>query len=90
MFWGCFTYDVTGPCHIWKPETIPEKKAATVYLDALNTELEPHKKLDWELENGLRRLNLRNLGGPKPQWKFTPETGKITRGGGNGIDWYRY
>lgn len=46
MFWGCFTYDVTGPCHIWKPETIPEKKAATVYLDALNTELEPHKKLD--------------------------------------------
>lgn len=21
MFWGCFSYDKKGPCHIWKPET---------------------------------------------------------------------
>jgi transposase len=21
MFWGCFSYDKKGPCHIWSPET---------------------------------------------------------------------
>lgn len=22
MFWGCFTYDFKGPCHIYYPETV--------------------------------------------------------------------
>src|SRR5580692_1396246 len=28
MFWGCFSYDKKGPCHIWKPETKTERTAA--------------------------------------------------------------
>jgi hypothetical protein len=28
MFWGCFSYNKKGPCHIWQEETAAEKKAA--------------------------------------------------------------
>ena len=28
MFWGCFSYDKKGPCHIWEEETAKEKKEA--------------------------------------------------------------
>ena len=28
MFWGCFSYDKKGPCHIWQPETAVERKKA--------------------------------------------------------------
>ena len=24
MFWGCFTYDHKGPCHIYYPETLEQ------------------------------------------------------------------
>ncbi|KAJ0128362.1 hypothetical protein HZ326_28545 [Fusarium oxysporum f. sp. albedinis] len=34
----------------------------------------------WELENGIRRLGLRNLSGKKPEWKWKKETSKLTRG----------
>ena len=26
MFWGCFSYDYKGPCHVWTKETATEKK----------------------------------------------------------------
>ena len=36
-------------------------------------------------------MGLRNLAGPKPQWRWNKDTGKITRGKNRGgIDWYRY
>jgi hypothetical protein len=40
----------------------------------------------------MRRLNVwRNLGGPKPKWRFTDKTGKLERKASRGgIDWYRY
>ena len=38
----------------------------------------------------MRRTGLQNLGGPKPQWRFTKKTGKIERNGKGGIDAYRY
>lgn len=28
IFWGCISYNKKGPCDIWKPETIQEKKNA--------------------------------------------------------------
>ncbi|EDN03647.1 predicted protein [Histoplasma mississippiense (nom. inval.)] len=52
--------------------------------------MEPIKKAEWELQNGIRRLNLRQLPGPQPIWKWKKETGKLSRGKSNGIDWYRY
>lgn len=90
MFWGCFSYDQKGPCHIWKPETKKEKELATKDLERLNAELEPIMKEEWELTTGMRRLGLRKKPGRTPQWKWTKETGKLVRGSGSGIDWYRY
>jgi hypothetical protein len=36
MFWGCFSYDHKGPCHIWKPETAAEKAQALEEIEAWN------------------------------------------------------
>jgi hypothetical protein len=46
MFWGCFSYDYKGPCHIWEPETPAIKKAAEKHLKELNTELKPILKAE--------------------------------------------
>jgi hypothetical protein len=54
MFWGCFSYNKKGPCHIWEDETPKEKKAAEVWLKEKNTILEPFCKIEWELENSMR------------------------------------
>jgi hypothetical protein len=90
QFWGCYTYDSKGPCHIWHPETAQEKKAAAQDLEEMNEKLEPILKERWELENGMRRLHLRNLPGRAPEWKWDAKHGKLTRREGNGVDWYRY
>ena len=91
MWWSCFSYDKKGPYHVWKPETKAEKKKAEEELKALNDRNEPELKAEWELQTGMRRMGLRNKGGPKPQWRFTKETGKIVRESQKGgIDWYRY
>ena len=90
MFWGCFTYEKKGPCHIWQPETKQEKERAERDLEEWNKELEPIMKEQWELENGMRRLGLRNKPGKKPQWRWTQKNGKLVRKPGDGIDWYRY
>lgn len=90
MFWGCYSYDKKGPCHVQKPKTRAEKRFADAKLKKINKKLEPDAKTDWELTNGIRRLGLRNLGGTKPQWRFTKDTGKAVRDGKGGIDWWRY
>ena len=91
MFWGCFTYNKKGLYHIWEKETPAEKKASKAYIDALNKELEPKLKAEWELSTAMKRMGLRNKGGPKPQWKWDKAHGKIVRDSKKGgIDWYRY
>jgi transposase len=90
MFWGCFSYDMKGPCHIWKPETAQEKKKADEHIQEMNEALEPILRAEWELQNGMRRLGLRNKPGKKPIWRFTKKRGKLIREKGDGIDWYCY
>jgi len=91
MFWGCFSYEKKGPCHCWAPETAQEKRDAAIKIDAFNADLEPLMKEEWEISNGLRRLNLRQQPpGKKPQWKWNSRSGKLTRGSKGGIDWYCY
>ena len=87
MFWGCFSYDKKGPCHIWEKETAKEKKDADKALDDINATIEEEARQAWELETGIGRLGLRNKKGTKPTWKFTAKTGKITRNSKGGIDW---
>ena len=90
MFWGSFSYDKKGPFHIWRSETPAEKRAAQDDLDRINNLNEPNARRNWELETGFRRLGLRNQRGRVPVWKFTEKTGKLTRSGKGGVDWYRY
>jgi hypothetical protein len=90
MFWGSFSYDAIGPCHVWKPETPAERREAIQEVERLNTEIEDEKKTEWELTTGLKRLGLRNAPGRRPEWRFTERTGKLVRKGAGGIDWYRY
>lgn len=46
---------------------------------------------EWELSNGVRRLNLRQLPGKQPQWRWNEKSGKLSRTKSKGgIDWYRY
>jgi hypothetical protein len=90
MWWSCFSWHEKGPYHIWKAETAAEKKAATADLAARNILLEAPAREEWELNNGMRRMALRNLRGAKPKWRFKKEHGKLTRQGRGGIDWYRY
>jgi len=90
MFWGCFSWDKKGPCHSWTPETSQEKKAAEREIKELNATLEAEAREEWELNIGMQRHSLRNLPGPKPQWRWCKKTGKLERGKKGGIDWYRY
>jgi hypothetical protein len=91
MFWGCFSYNHKGPCHIWHAEIKAECAAVDKDLTTLNKAIEPIARVEWELENSLLCLGAtRNYPGRKPKWQFTWDTGKLTRGSGTGIDWYRY
>lgn len=44
----------------------------------------------WELTTGMERLGLRTKPGKKPQWRWNQRNGKLSRGKGSGIDWWRY
>jgi len=90
QFWGCFSYDKRGPCHIWKPETAAQQKAATKKIEELNMELEPVLRAEWELNTSMGRLGLRNKPGKKPEWKWDKKHGKLERNSKGGIDWWRY
>jgi hypothetical protein len=68
MFWGLFTWYEKGPCHIWKPETAAMKKLAIKEVKAMNLVLEISKKAEWEVSNGVYRLNItRNPSRLKPE-----------------------
>ena len=91
MFWGCFSYDRIGPCHIWGPETAVMKKIATQEVAELNKLAEPVLRDEFELANSLRRTHLsRKAKGKKPAWNFNEANGKLVRKGTGGIDWFRY
>ena len=80
MFWGCFSYDKRGPCHIWEDETDKEKEEAKEWLKKKNAELELICKEEWELTTPMRRLRItRNFRGTKPKWRWCEKTGKLER-----------
>jgi len=89
MFWSSFSYFEKGPCHIYRKETAAQRKKSLGVIEKLNKELEPLKRVEWELEAGMKRLGLRGRPGIKPQFRWEKKTGKLQRSNG-GIDWYRY
>jgi hypothetical protein len=71
MFWGSFSYYVKGECHIWKLETVKEKKASKIDLEKRNKAIEAENKKKWTekvkkaAQDYLEEYS-RNKGGPKP------------------------
>jgi transposase len=90
LVWGCFTYDKKGPLHIFEPETAYQRKQSEVEIAALNAELEPILREEWEMEMRLKRLHLRGVPGRVPTWRWTEKTGKLVRKSKGGVDWWRY
>ena len=95
MFWGCFSYNFKGPCHIWEKETAKEKKESEKAIHLMNKQREPEARAAWEIETSLRRIRLNRPGktpGIQPQWKYTKGRGFLARDpqGKGGIDWWRY
>ena len=90
QFWGCFSWDYKGPCHVWEAETAQEKKEAEEILRLWNEANEPAAKKAWEeaqkeAEAERARSRQRRKPGPKPKWKFSDKTGKLVRVGKGGI-----
>lgn len=93
LFWGCFSYDEKGPCHVWWPETAAQKKQAKLEIDALNLTIEPVLQARWEEEEACRYAAAREADPKRARhrkWKFREATGKLVRREGRGVDWYRY
>jgi hypothetical protein len=55
MFWGCFSYDKKGPCHIWRAESAQAKKEATKAIDQWNAENEARLREEWQVKTDFRR-----------------------------------
>ena len=91
MFWGSFSYDSKGPCHIWKAQTVAQRKRDDIELAELNAQKEAEAEALWRITTGTQRINLRrNPGGKKPQWRWNQSTGKLVRKSQGGIDFWRY
>src|SRR4051794_39614596 len=50
-------------------------------LKIWNDNIEPELRINWELETGVRRLQLRPRVGRSPTWKWDKSHGKLTREG---------
>ncbi len=92
MVWGCFTYHLKGPMHIFQTETAAERRSAQEFLDQLNAQREPHFKQKWEAAIALQHMsrNGRRHGRAR-EWKFNKANGALVREAkGGGIDWFTY
>lgn len=58
MFWGLFSWYHKGPCHVWGPKTLKEKKKAEKDLKRLNALREPIVHKEWEMNTLMRRMGL--------------------------------
>jgi hypothetical protein len=96
MFWGSFSYDYKGPCHIWEDETPVEKAYAITEIKRLNALKEDEDRAAWELKQQLKReayfgLHGRRIGGKPAKWRHNKANGAYVREKGHGgIDWWRY
>jgi len=58
-------------------ETAKEKEACKKDLAARNAIRVEEDEAAWELETAMRRMGLKNMGGLKPQFRHTKETGHM-------------
>lgn len=94
MFWGCFSYDKKGPCHIYVQEPNSSKRHAEEVIEEMNKSLEQIAKKKWDMEqeelSKMERLQARKRRGRPPTFKFSPKNGKLVRKSKGGVDWWRH
>jgi transposase len=86
MFWGAFSYDHKGPCHIYKTETTTQRAASLKTIAEMNIQREPYCRERWELKNAKKLAKP----GSRLQWRWNKTNGKLDRSKKGGIDWWRY
>jgi hypothetical protein len=94
MFWGCFSYDFKGPCHVYHPETTNEKIKYKKMMDDHNTAQMPAIQEEWDRLQVADAMKWIALGRKKPGKpalfknfvKNHPRIMKREKGKG-GIDW---
>ena len=96
MFWGSFSYDKKGPCHVWEKETPEEKRDCKADLDTRNLLIEKANKQKWEKEQRKWLRDWKKAHGRAPRgvrkvWKHNEKTGAfVVKNRRGGINWYRY
>ena len=80
MFWGLFSYDKKGPCHVQEKETPQEKRERKADLDARNSLIKKANKAKWikEQKRWLREWTKAHRRAPSriyKTWKHNKETG---------------
>ena len=73
MFWGAFSYDKKGPCHVWEKETAQEKKDRKDDLNKRNSLREKANKQKWmkDQKKWLQeyvKTHSRKPGGTRKKW----------------------
>jgi hypothetical protein len=74
MFWGCFTYDFKGPCHIYYPETESQKADNADLVEQLNIneiEAECRKAFDEQEREKERKWDEKGQKWPKNRASIT-------------------
>jgi hypothetical protein len=96
MFWGAFSYDKKGPCHVWEAETAQEKRDRKDDLDRRNSLREHADKQKWmkaqkKWIQEYVKAHGRRPGGTRKKWVHNEENGAyVVKNGRGGINWYRY
>ena len=90
QFYGAFTYDSKGPCHIYSKETKAQKQAAKKALEKENKENEAQRKKLVPISRAVLR-EIREPEANSRKWPFTKKhlivRGNRSRGG---VDRYRH
>jgi len=91
MFWAYFSWGHKGPCYVWPQET-PQKTARYErFIQEYNRQHEATDRAILEEQEVIRRARLKRPPKQPRTWKYTKETGAMTRDGKGGeIDWIRY
>ena len=97
MFWGCFTYDYKGPCHIYYPETADQKEEYLQVIQKLNDEeIEAECRIAFDRQEKAKEAKWKSEGkkppGKRASWEVYWKNHKIKRNGKSrgGVDNTRY
>lgn len=97
MFWGCWTYEVKGPCYVYRKETAAQTKAYSEIMKDHNLSILVSLRAEFDIKQAAMTAKWAALGRKKPGKaalfdnfvKYHPEIMKREKNKG-GIDHMRY